>query len=345
MRFFRLPIIVSTICMAIAAIWGFRTGGANYVLPVLGVTAILALMEISLSFDNAVVNATVLKNMEPKWQQRFLTLGILVAVFGMRLVFPILIVAIASGQGMNEVTQLAVNHPEIYAAHLQSSHAAIASFGGTFLFLVFLSFLIDESKEVHWLGAIEEKIAKLHRIDYIKILITLGLLLGLYNYLPISAAERGTLLLSGVSGLCLFIAVESLGSFFESENSDSATVKSVKRSGVFSFVYLELLDASFSFDGVMGALAITRDIVVIMLGLAIGATFIRSLTVFLVQKGTLNEYVFLEHGAHYAIGALSLIMFYSIFGDVPELYTGLAGISFIVLSLISSWRYKRAPEA
>jgi hypothetical protein len=69
--------------------------------------------------------------------------------------------------------------------------------------------------------------------------------------------------------------------------------------------------------------------------------FVRSLTVYLVNKGTLDDYVFLEHGAHWAIGALAGIMLASIVFDIPEVITGLIGVAFIVLALISSVRYKR----
>jgi hypothetical protein len=106
-----------------------------------------------------------------------------------------------------------------------------------------------------------------------------------------------------------------------------------------------VLDASFSFDGVIGAFAITNDVVIIMLGLAIGAMFVRSLTVFLVHKGTLDEFVYLEHGAHYAIGILALIMFASVEYEIPEWFTGLSGVAFIAVSLWSSVRWRRRQEA
>ena len=101
------------------------------------------------------------------------------------------------------------------------------------------------------------------------------------------------------------------------------------------------MDASFSFDGVIGAFAITNDVVIIMLGLAIGAMFVRSMTIFLVEKGTLDEFVYLEHGAHYAIGALAIIMLLSMKFHIPEIVTGLIGIAFIVASVIASIQYRR----
>ncbi|MFA5921806.1 MAG: DUF475 domain-containing protein [Methylococcaceae bacterium] len=341
MRDFRYSIFVTIFCLGLAAVWGYNSGGGfTGIWPAVSIAAILGIMEVSLSFDNAVVNASILKEMDAKWRQIFLTIGILVAVFGMRLLFPILVVAIATGQGMAEVSQLALNQPEVYSEHLHASHTAIAAFGGTFLFMIFLSFLFDEGKELHWLGAIEEKLAQLGKIDSIEIIVTLFVLIGLQSYLPLPIEQKMTMFLAGVSGLMLYVIVDSLGSFFETEEEEKAIVETAKRNGVMGFIYLEILDASFSFDGVIGAFAVTRDIVIIMLGLAIGAMFIRSLTVYLVNKGTLDEYVFLEHGAHYAIGVLALIMFYSIHQEVPELFTGLIGVAFIVAAVISSVIYK-----
>ena len=73
--------------------------------------------------------------------------------------------------------------------------------------------------------------------------------------------------------------------------------------------------------------------------------FVRSLTVFLVRKGTLEEFVYLEHGAHYAIGILAFIMMASVKFHVSEWFTGLSGVAFIALSLWSSVRYQRRESA
>jgi len=341
MRTFYLSMLVTLICLGLASYWGYHNNGIHGIWPALTLVTILGIMEVSLSFDNAVVNAAVLKEMDAMWRQLFLTVGIIIAVFGMRLVFPILIVAVAVDQGMVEVAKLAIRQPDVYAEHLRASHTAIAAFGGTFLLMVFLSFLFDESRKLHWLGRIEEKLAKLGKVDSIAIIVSLVVLMGLREYLPIDEAQKSTMFLAGVGGVVLYVIVDSLSSFFETEDQDHTIALSAKRSGVMGFIYLEILDASFSFDGVIGAFAITRDVVIIMLGLAIGAMFVRSMTVYLVEKGTLDEYVFLEHGAHYAIGVLALIMLYSIYHEVPELFTGLIGVAFIVAAVISSVLHKK----
>lgn len=342
MRDFKYSLLVTLIGLGAAAVWGHHTGGGFAgAWAALLLALILGVMEISLSFDNAVVNASILRDMSEKWRQLFLTVGILIAVFGVRLVFPLLLVAVATDQGLVQVALLALRQPAEYSAHLMEGHAAIAAFGGTFLFLVFLGFLLNGEKKLHWLGVVEAQLAQLGKLSSIGIVITLLLLLALQHYLPLTEEKKLTVLLAGVSGVVLYVIVDSLGSFFSQRDDGEAIGEMAKRSGVMGFLYLEILDASFSFDGVIGAFAITRDVVIILLGLAMGAMFVRSLTVYFVHHGTLDKYVYLEHGAHYAIGILGLIMFYSIYAPVPEVITGLIGVVFIVASVISSIAYKR----
>lgn len=330
MRHFKYSFLVTVVGLVAAFLWGGPAG--------LFIAAILGVLEVSLSFDNAVVNASVLKDMDPKWQTRFLTWGILVAVFGMRLVFPIVIVAIVADIGMLEVVQMALNDPDTYSAHLLASHVEISVFGGMFLLMVFLSFLLDETKDLHWLGLVEEKLVGIGKLESIEIIIALGVLWALQSFLP--PEEKLDAMLAGISGIMLFVIVGDVSGLFEEEATGEAVAHVAKRSGVMGFLYLEVLDASFSFDGVIGAFAISKDVIIIMLGLAIGAMFVRSITVYLVRKGTLSEYVFLEHGAHYAIGALALIMLASTKVDIPEVVTGSVGAAFIGLSLLSSIWYR-----
>jgi hypothetical protein len=117
------------------------------------------------------------------------------------------------------------------------------------------------------------------------------------------------------------------------------------RSGLGGFIYLNILDASFSFDGVIGAFALSNNMIIIALGLSIGAFFVRSMTIHLVKKGTLAEYLFLEHGAFWAIIALGIIMLASAKFHIPETITGLIGATLIGLSLWWSVRHKRKEES
>ena len=337
MRDFRFSFVVTVLCLALAGWWGHVNGmGA---LPALWLTLVLGVLEVSLSFDNAVVNASVLKHMSELWRQLFLTVGILIAVFGMRLLFPILIVAVATGEGLGAVIRMALEQPDQYALVLTSHYPQIAAFGGMFLLLVFLSFIFDTKREHFWLEPLEHLLAKIGKADAAAVIVAIVVLLLTKLFVP--PEIFGSVLLSGLCGILLFLAVDSVDAFFEVEDEEGGSAGVGKKAGVAAFLYLEVLDASFSFDGVIGAFAITRDVVVIMLGLAIGAMFVRSLTVYLVHKGTLDQFVFLEHGAHYAIGVLAAIMLFGIVHHVPEVVTGLIGVFFIVASVWSSIRHRR----
>lgn len=330
------------------------------------IVAILCVLEISVSFDNAVVNATVLGRMNAWWQRLFLTVGVLIAVFGMRLVFPLLLVGITAQLNPVDVVRLAlkggsVDEPGTYAALLHEAHPSIAAFGGMFLLVLFLDFIF-ETREHTWLTWIEKPLAKIGKLDQLSVVIALAVLVIAAETL---AKDAGTVMVSGVLGIGVYILVNSLGELFENAgglgddededekpagiHGDAGDVdKGVSRSGpnavvqvagkaaFFLFLYLEVLDASFSFDGVIGAFAISQNIFIIAAGLGVGAMYIRSLTVFLVRKGTLSEYVFLEHGAHWAIGALAAILLVGIKYEVPEIITGLIGVGFILAAFLSS---------
>ena len=344
MKYFTWSFIVTAVCLALAAWWGFEHGGVSGLVTALGVATILAVMEVSLSFDNAVVNASVLKTWDEFWIKLFLGVGIIIAVFGMRLVFPLVIVAVAADLGAMEVWDLARSDPKAFSMHLTNHHAEVAAFGGMFLLLVFLNFMLDDEKETHWLGNFEKKLGSLGKVSSIAVMIAIAALLFSLTY--VDEAQKMVVAIAGMWGILVYVAVDMLSSLLEkSESSGGSVGDAVKKGGIGGFLYLEVLDASFSFDGVIGAFAITSDVVIIMLGLAIGAMFVRSMTVFLVRKGTLDEYVYLEHGAHYAIGILAVIMLASMKWHVPELITGGVGVAFILASLWSSIQYKKKHAA
>ncbi|ELX12685.1 hypothetical protein Jab_1c13000 [Janthinobacterium sp. HH01] len=343
MKHFKVSFLVTFLCLAAAGWWGYELSGWGGALSAVGIAAILAAMEVSLSFDNAVVNASVLKTWDAYWQKLFLGVGIIIAVFGMRLLFPLVIVAVAADIGIMDVWTLALNDPKTYSMHLTNHHAEVAAFGGMFLLLVFLNFLFDDEKEVHWLGNVEKKLGSLGKVSSISVMIALAVLLGSMGL--VGEAQKLVVLVSGLWGILIYVGVDAVSNLLEKEEEGSNVGDLVKKGGMGGFLYLEVLDASFSFDGVIGAFAITTDVVIIMLGLAIGAMFVRSLTVYLVKKGTLDEFVFLEHGAHYAIGILAAIMLASMKFHIPELFTGLIGVAFIGASLWSSVRHRRQKEA
>jgi hypothetical protein len=330
--------IVAFVGLALAFVYGSGTG--------LAVAAILAVLEVSLSFDNAVVNATVLVRMSAFWQRIFLTVGVAIAVFGMRLIFPLLIVGITAKLTPLQAVRLALekgdpNTKGTYGYLLHEAHPAIAAFGGIFLLLLFLDFIFEE-RDLTWLTWIERPLARIGKLDQLSVVIALAALaISAYTLAP--QHKIATVLVSGILGMATYLLVNGLGELFNPEQEvDELTgggkriVVAVGKAAFFLFLYLEVLDASFSFDGVVGAFAITSDPIIIAIGLGIGAMFIRSLTVYLVHKGTLNEYVYLEHGALWAIGALAVLLLVTIKYSVPEVVTGLIGVGFIGAAFISS---------
>ncbi len=340
LRFYKGSILFTLACFAIAVWYGWmQSGTISGTLSMLWIVFVLAILEISLSFDNAVVNAAVLEDMDDIWQRRFLTWGMLIAVFGMRIVFPLTIVAIAAGLGPMDAINLSLNDPERYESIVSSAHVGIAGFGGAFLAMVGLSFFFDSDKDIHWIGWIE---ARLTRVSSIKAAEIAVLLVVIYLIsLTLTPADALTFMVSGTLGLVTFIAVEALGTVLEMREEALKAQGAVIRSGLGGFLYLNVLDASFSFDGVIGAFALSNNMVVIALGLSIGAMFVRSMTIMLVKKGTLAEYRFLEHGAFWAIIALGAIMLLSAKYHIPETITGLIGAALIGASLWWSVRHNR----
>lgn len=324
--------------LALGSAYGYISGdGISSALTVLWICLVLGILEVSLSFDNAVVNATTLKDMDPVWQRRFLTWGILIAVFGMRVVFPILIVAIAGKLGPIEAVTLSFSQPDEYARIVSGAHHQIMGFGGAFLFLVGLKFFIDEEKEHDWFPGVEERLKKFADLEALEIFFVLLLAYGISRFLP--DAEGYGFFIAAVFGIFLYFAVDWIGNALGADESDT---NAAKRTGLGAFLYLEVLDASFSFDGVIGAFALSNNLIIIALGLGIGAMFVRSMTVYLVKQGTLSQFRYLEHGAFYAIIALASIMFASTLVHISEAVTGLIGAALIGLSLWSSIKYNRA---
>ncbi len=339
MRTFGWAAVVSAAALVVAFLYGGPTA--------LFFCAVLGVLEISLSFDNAVINATVLERMNPFWQRIFLTVGIVIAVFGMRLVFPLLIVASTARLGPVEAIRLAMDQrpesdPTSYAALLNDAHPQIAAFGGMFLLMLFLDFVFTE-RDITWLSWIERPLARIGRLDQLSVVVAVAALIVCAETL---ATEPDVVLLAGMLGLVTYLAVNGLSALFEQPGSDTdpgeagarpAPVVVVGRAAFFLFLYLEVLDASFSFDGVIGAFAITSDPILIALGLGlIGAMFVRALTVFFVRNGTLADYVYLEHGAHWAIGALAVILLLSFGIELDEVFTGLIGVVLIAAAFASS---------
>lgn len=338
-QYFLSSYIVTIVGIIAAFLWG------NHIQSGFGIQAafialVLAILETSLSFDNAVVNAMKLEKMPKIWERRFLTWGILIAVFGMRFLFPILVVSIFAQISMGEVLKIALSDADKYAFYLTQTHAPIVTFGGMFLIMLFFNYFFNHEKDIHWIQMIEKPLSKLDHFRGLQVVLSLIMLIITANFIPFES--KTSVLTAGIFGVITYLTIDGFTKFLEKHEhirESKCCENPLKCTGLISFIYLELIDASFSLDGVLGAFALSKDIVIIAIGLGIGAMFVRSLTVMLVEKKTLKQLRYLEHGAHWAIGALACLMLISTVKEIPEVITGLIGLIFIVSALISSIKY------
>ncbi|AZB54785.1 DUF475 domain-containing protein [Cereibacter sphaeroides] len=335
--YFTWAFAFTVVGLALGGFLGWQTTGTiEGTATIFFICCVLAVLEISLSFDNAIVNANKLKTMTPEWQHRFLTWGIIIAVFGMRIIFPLLIVVIAAHLGPWEALKLAATQPAEYSRIMHEAHTPIAAFGGTFLMMVGLTYFFDQEKDIHWVRWIEEQASRYSSIRGVEVAVVLCAVLGFSRLLE--GAEQQIFINSALYGLLTFLLVEVLGGFLDHRQE---ALDAAAKGGFGAFLYLEVLDASFSFDGVIGAFALSQNLFVIAIGLGIGAMYVRSMTIMLVERGTLAQYRYLEHGAFYAILILSVIMYVQTLTHIPEVITGLGGAGLIGISLWSSIRWNR----
>ena len=333
LSYLKWPLVTTVIGLGLSAWLGWATVGELHgVVSFLIVGTVLAALEIALSFDNAIVNANKLEDMTPVWRQRFLTWGILIAVFGMRIVFPLAIVAIFAWINPFAAMHLALSDPDEYSRIIGHAHGPISAFGGTFRMMVALKFFIDEDKSIDWIAVLEKRLRLWGSIRGFEIALVLVIVLLICRVLPVD--EQAAFLMSAIMGLLVFTLVDGLGTYLD--NIAGSTAQIGAKGGLGAFLYLEVLDASFSFDGVIGAFALTTNILLIAIGLGIGAMYVRSMTIMLVERGTLAEFRYLEHGAFYSIFALSVVMFLQSLVHVHELITGSIGMTLIGLAFLAS---------
>lgn len=289
---------------------------------------VLTVIEISLSFDNAVVNASYLKTMPPIWKKAFLWVGIFIAVIGMRIFFPLAIVSTIGDVSISESWNMALFDQQRFSDILVTSHETVAGFGGAFLLMVFITFFMDEEKEEFWLKPIESRLSKIGALDRVEILVVGGI-----TYWISTQLENGTaFFLASIAGIALFSAVDVLKQWLESTSGPETanTTSSVLKAGLGTFLFLEVLDSSFSFDGVIAAFAISTNILIVASGLGIGAIFVRSATIMLDETGALTIYKYLEHAAFWAIGWLAICILVGVFYHIPEWI--IAGISLLIIA-------------
>ena len=301
--------------------------------------AALMIIELTFSFDNAIINARVLGTMSLFWQKIFMSVGIIIAVFGMRVIFPIVVVMLSAHLSWNRVIDLAFHHQSEYAQILTHAHPAIASFGGMFLLMLALDFFF-EKRATLWMKSVEKRLQSIGTWWLATVVSAVALVV--FSLLPANQHPKQTLL-AGVTGIGVYLVVHGLTILIEHRQPQKHHFLLVKTgaAGFAAFVYLEVLDASFSFDGVIGAFAITQNVILIAAGLGIGALWVRSMTLFMVRRGTLQAYRYLEHGAHYTILMLSLVLLVSLLYDIPSIVPGLAGVAIIGVAAFSSKKVRK----
>lgn len=332
----RIYALSTVISVGLIAFVGVKAG-----IAALFLVLVLAALEITFSVDNAVVNTRILEKMSPTWQRAFLTVGIVIAVFGVRVILPLAIVSGLSGLSMGDALNLALNDPEEYGHQLEDAHPIIAAFGGVFLMMIFLDFFLKERK-IKWLKTIETILAKAGKLQNLSIILASASLLTFSSFLP--GEEHLDVLTAGFFGLLTYLLMTSFDTILHNSSVEKNLAKGTSASfkaGLIGFLYLMVVDASFSLDGVIGAFAITSQILIIAVGLGIGALYVRVITLHMLQRGTLDEYRYLEHGAHYAIGILAVLLLASLKFHISEVVTGLAGMAFVVTAVVHSYIAKK----
>ncbi len=337
-QLFRIYWFAALATLTIWALIGFNMGP-----EALFIVLVLTLLETTFSADNAVVNSKVLITMSPMWQRLFMTVGIFIAVFVVRFALPILIVMVTAGLGGREVLDLALHHPKEYEEHLEKSAPVINAFGGTFLLMIALSYFIDYQKKTHWFGFLERYLGKLGKFDNITVFFML--LASIVMFFTVDPAYHTTILIASISAMALHIGLELLSAVMGGHEKQLTVKHKVGLAAFASFMYLEVLDASFSLDGVIGAFALTNDVIIIMAGLGAGAVWVRAMTIHLVRTNALQRYIFLEHGAHWAIALLGGVMLLHLYHiELPEWLVGSMGIIMISAAVWWSKHHTQPPQ-
>jgi uncharacterized protein len=339
---------VATLAIWVATAWGM---GLNGLIAVV----VLTVLEITFSVDNAVVNAKLIGQMSPFWQYLFLYLGIFIAVFVVRFFLPVAIVSLTSGLSLYEVVQLTLQDPHRYGEELHKAAPGINSFGGTFLLMIATAFFLDTAKKHHWVS-LEHRLSRLGCYDNVGIFVLLGMVLVMTLTAP--GDDKLMILLAGGSAILIHVGLGILsaatGGEDEGEQDSAAstmaamattTKQVVGTAAAVIFLRLELLDASFSLDGVIAAFALSTNVIVIMAGLGAGALWVRSGSIYMVRMGTLAKFIYLDNGAHWAIGALGVIMYLKVYHvELPEWLVASIGLVLIAWAVWSSHKHRLRKE-
>ncbi len=269
----------------------------------------LSVFEIITSVDNAIINAEVLTTMSAKARRWFLTWGIFFSVFLVRglLPFAILFVANPSLGPWGVLTAAFSNDPAIGKSIQESSHVLLNA-GGVFLIFLFFHWLFLEPKNFGLKG---ERFFHARGAWFYAIISLLLTSIVWYAY----QHDEPLLQFGAVLGSTLFFIIHGFRQY--AEEQEKKLLKNGNMSDFSKIAYLEVLDASFSIDGVIGAFAFTFAIPLILIGNGLGSVVLRQLTISNMER--IKKYKYLKNGAMYSILVLGVIMLFHSFGyDIPE---------------------------
>ena len=302
-------------------------------------TAILAMIEISMSVDNAVVQAGILRTWDDVWRRWFIVFGMPIAIIVPRFVLPFEIVATATDQSFMDTWRMASTNPAEYAAAVASVHHEISAFIASLLFIVAARYFVNAEKDVHWFGTVEHYLARLgvHMTHWVTFGLVVMLIMVLWaSHLP--EEQQMSVVIAAAAGVATYGALDILKNWM---GGGEDVASHIVKQGVVGVLYLEALDASFSLDGVGAALAISDNIYVVGAGLAAGCAFVRSTTLHLLESGAMTKLRYLEHSAFAAIGVLSVLVAIGIVHEVSEWLTGTLTTGLIVLGVMHSVAHNR----
>ena len=285
------------------------------------------MFEIICSIDNAIINAEVLGTMQPKYRRWFLLWGILFAVFLVRGLLPLLLVWFSTPEltPWEAFTAMFSDNPEVKEA-IETSSPILLIGGGTFLIFLFFHWLFLEEKEYGLRG---------ERYFFSK---------GVWFYAVVSillmaivwlAIEKNAMMAFGaVVGSTAFFIVHG---FRQNAELQEQKLMGGDMSDISKILYLEVIDATFSIDGVLGAFAFTMSVPLILVGNALGAIAVRQITVGNIDR--IKKYRFLKNGAMYSILCLGIIMLVDSFGfHIPEFVSPVITFSVVGLFYLKSVR-------
>jgi hypothetical protein len=278
----------------------------------------LIVFEVVNSIDNAIVNAHVLKTMGVVWRRRFLVIGIVTSVFLVRFLLPVVIVWLSAPSfSLYEILLAFTGESQVAAIAVEAQKSLILTFGAVFLLYLYFHWLFLEKKDPLF---IEKYLKEKHGVWFFSFA---AVILVLIMYF---ARSNAMIMLAAAIGSATFFILYGLK---ETAEKGEKTLAGTGGLDDFSkFVYLEVLDATFSFDGVIGAFAFTINLLLILIGIGIGAIVVRELTIRGIDQ--VAKYKYLKNGAMTSIGFLGLFMLAESFGVELPSYVPIIGTLLLV---------------